>query len=311
MPSPRLVFAGTPEFAVPALRVALDRADVLAVLTQPDRPAGRGRNLRPSPVKQCAVDAGVPVLQPTRLKREEDRARLLELEADLLVTAAYGLLLPQAVLDWPAHGCWNLHASLLPRWRGASPIQQAIRAGDAQTGISLMQMDAGLDTGPVRLQRAIDIASDETSAELHDRLAVLAADLLADGLAALEAGNLPDPVAQDDRRATHAPLIAKDDARIDWTEDAAAIARQVRAYNPWPIAFTELNGQALRIFRARAEADRAEGAEPGTLLTAAGHPDAIRVACGAGVLVIDELQAPGKRRMSATDWLNARPDWRG
>lgn len=311
MPHPRLVFAGTPEFAVPALRVALERAEVLAVLTQPDRPAGRGRSLRPSPVKQCAVDAGVPVLQPTRLKRDEDRADLFAFEPDLLITAAYGLLLPQPVLDWPTHGCWNLHASLLPRWRGASPIQQAIRAGDARTGISLMQMDAGLDTGPVRLQRALDIGTDETAAELHDRLARLAADLLAEGLAALVDGTLPEPVAQDDGNATHAPRIAKDDARIDWTEDAAAIARQVRAYNPWPVAFTELNGQALRIFRARAEPAEAPGAAPGRLLTAAGHPDAIRVACGTGVLVIDELQAPGKRRMSAADWLNARPDWRG
>ncbi len=311
MTRPRLVFAGTPEFAVPALRVALQHAEVLAVLTQPDRPAGRGRSLRPSPVKQCAIDVGVPVLQPASLKRKDDRAELFALAPDLLITAAYGLLLPQSVLDWPSRGCWNLHASLLPRWRGASPIQQAIRAGDPQTGISLMQMDAGLDTGPVRLQSAIDIGPEETASELHDRLALLAADLLAEGLEALAAGTLPEPVAQNDQDATHAPRIVKEDARIDWHEEASMIARQVRAYNPWPVAFSALNGKEVRIFRARAEADRAEGAEPGSLLTAAGHPDAIRVACGSGVLVIDELQAPGKRRMSAADWLNARPDWRG
>lgn len=311
MSRPRLVFAGTPEFAVPALDVALDQADVVAVLTQPDRPAGRGRSLRPSPVKERALAAGVPVLQPERLSREDQRAALLEIEADLLVTAAYGLLLPKAVLDWPREGCWNLHASLLPRWRGASPIQQAIRAGDAQTGISLMQMDPGLDTGPVRLQASLAIGPEETAADLHDRLAALAGRLLQQALQQRAQGTLPEPVAQDDSRATHAPLIRKEDARIDWNDDAAAIARQVHAFNPWPVAFTELNGQALRILRARPLDLDAGDAMPGQLMTGRGHPDELRVACGRGVLSVLELQSPGKRRMSARDWLNARPDWRG
>lgn len=306
----RLVFAGTPDFAVPALDVALEHADVVAVLTQPDRPAGRGRALRPGPVKQRALDAGVPVLQPLSLKSEASRAPLFELDIDLLVTAAYGLLLPQSVLDWPRHGCWNLHASLLPRWRGASPIQQAVRAGDRESGISLMQMDAGLDTGPVLLSASLPIGPEETAAELHDRLAALAGEVLADGLQRLTNGRLPAPTPQDDAAATHAPRIAKDDARIDWQDDAESIARQVRAYNPWPVAFTTLAGQDLRIFRAHAEAADS-GAAPGERLTGRGHPDSIRVACGRGVLVIDELQAPGKRRMAAADWLNARPDWRG
>lgn len=311
MTRPRLVFAGTPEFSVPALDVALECGDVLAVLTQPDRPAGRGRSLRPGPIKQRALDAGVPILQPQRLKRTEDREELFGLDPDLLVTAAYGLLLPQSVLDWPKDGCWNLHASLLPRWRGASPIQQAIRHGDAESGISLMQMDAGLDTGPVLLREAIAIGPQETAAELHDRLAAVAASVLRDGLERWSEGRLPRPQTQDERSATHAPRISKDDARVDWSTPAESIARQVRAYNPWPVAFSSVGGQDLRIFRAHAEDASPGGASPGTLLTGCGHADSIRVACGVGVLVIDELQAPGKRRMTAADWLNARPDWRG
>ena len=310
MPRPRLVFAGTPEFAVPALDVALADAEVLAVLTQPDRPAGRGRSLRAGPVKQRALDAGVPVLQPERLTREADRSALLELDADLLVTAAYGLLLPSAVLDWPPAGCWNLHASLLPRWRGASPIQQAIRAGDERTGISLMQMDPGLDTGPVLIQAGLAIGSDETAAELHDRLAALAAEVLRDGLARFAAGTLPEAVAQDDAAATHAPRIEKDDARIDWSADAGSIARHIHAYNPWPVAFTELVDRPIRIFRAR-PLDLDTGAAPGQLLTGRGAPDELRVACGRGALSVLELQAPGKQRMTVTDWLNAHPAWRG
>lgn len=311
MPRPRLVFAGTPEFAVPALDVARSEADVLAVLTQPDRPAGRGRSLRPGPVKRRALDFGIPVLQPERLTRESDRAALLELDPDLLVTAAYGLLLPAAVLDWPKQGCWNLHASLLRRWRGASPIQQAIRAGDERTGISLMQMDSGLDTGPVRIQAELAIGPEETAAELHDRLAALAADLLRDALARRAHGTLPEPVAQNDAEATHAPRILKEDAHIDWTADAATVARHIHAYNPWPVAFTELVDQPIRIFRARPVELDVGAAAPGQLLTGRGAPDELRVACGRGALSLLELQAPGKRRMSVADWLNARPEWRG
>ena len=307
----RIVFAGTPEFACPALAALISRQRPMAVLTQPDRPAGRGRRLVASPVKRLAAEAGIKVLQPDSLKPADVHQALSALKPDLLVTAAYGLLLPRKVLDLPALGCWNLHASLLPRWRGASPIQQAIRAGDERTGISLMQMDSGLDTGPVRIQAELAIGPEETAAELHDRLAALAADLLRDALARRAHGTLPEPVAQNDAEATHAPRILKEDAHIDWTADAATVARHIHAYNPWPVAFTELVDQPIRIFRARPVELDVGAAAPGQLLTGRGAPDELRVACGRGALSLLELQAPGKRRMSVADWLNARPEWRG
>ncbi len=306
MSRPRIVFAGTPEFAVPALRALIESSQrPLAVLTQPDRPAGRGRQLRFSPVKALALEAGLPVLQPRSLRLDEARVALAELEPELIITAAYGLLLPPAVLDLPRHGCWNLHASLLPRWRGASPIQQAILAGDADSGISLMQMDPGLDTGPVLMTRATAIDPEETAGGLHDRLAAIAAPLLIEALGQLQANTLPSAQPQDEALATHAPLIAKDDARLDWSEDAAILARKVRAYHPWPIAFADIAGLSCRIHRARAAAG--EG-RPGQLLPSPGR-DAVRVACGRGVLEILELQAPGRRCLPARDWLNAHPDW--
>jgi methionyl-tRNA formyltransferase len=306
----RILFAGTPEFAVPALTALIEheRWRPLAVLTQPDRPAGRGRRLNFGPVKQVAVDAGIDVLQPLSLKNSEAREPLADLRPDLLVTAAYGLLLPSAVLDLPTHGCWNLHASLLPRWRGASPINQAILAGDDQTGISLMQMDVGLDTGPVLMRRKTDIGAEETAGELHDRLAISAAELLIEALERMEAGNLPEPEHQDERLVTHAPLINKSDARLDWHESADFLARMVRAYHPWPVAFAELEGIEFRLHRARAADGR--GAAPGALVRDQGNRDAIAVGCGEGLLEILELQAPGRKRVSARDWLNAHPDWR-
>jgi methionyl-tRNA formyltransferase len=307
----RIVFAGTPEFACPALQLLLRRAPPVAVLTQPDRPAGRGRRLTASPVKQCALAASVPVHQPGSLKRAESLDLLGRLAPDLIITAAYGLLLPPAVLELPRLGCWNLHASLLPRWRGASPIQQAVRAGDAETGVTLMQMDAGLDTGPMLLARAIPIGPDETAGELHDRLALLAAEVLADALDRLERGDGLEAIPQDDTRATHAPLIDKQDGRIDWNRDAEDIARQVRAFNPWPVAYGEIMGQPIRIFRARAETNAHHDQRPGSPITGAGAPDRIRIACGRGILRLDELQAPGRKRVSAAEWLNAHPDWRG
>lgn len=306
----RLLFAGTPDFAVPALKALIEneRWRPLAVLTQPDRPAGRGRKLKFGPVKQVAVDAGIEVLQPTSLKPDDARARLVDLRPDLVVTAAYGLLLPRSVLDLPAHGCWNLHASLLPRWRGASPINQAILHGDEHTGISLMQMDEGLDTGPVLMSRSTAIGAQETAGELHDRLAVLAAELLVEAMNSLQAGQVPDPVAQDDRLATHAPLISKSDARMDWHQPATKLARMVRAYHPWPVAFAELEGMDFRIHRARAVSGIE--AEPGSLVRHRDNRDAVVVACGSGALEIFELQAPGRKRVTARDWLNAHPDWR-
>lgn len=308
---PRIVFAGTPDFACPALAALIEHDRPIAVMTQPDRPAGRGRKLAASPVKRLAVEAGIEVLQPPSLKDEESVQTLAKQQPDLLVTAAYGLLLPKRVLELPRLGCWNLHASLLPRWRGASPIQQAILAGDTHTGITLMQMDTGLDTGDVLAWTETAIGARETAGELHDRLAHMAADLLVDSLKRQSAGTLASPIPQDDSRATYAPLIRKSDAAIDWRLDADTVARQVRAYNPWPVAFGEVAGTQLRIFNARARAADTLDHEPGALITQAGFPDSIRVACGQNVLEILELQAPGRKRVSAAQWLNSRPDWRG
>ncbi|MEE4295385.1 MAG: methionyl-tRNA formyltransferase [Wenzhouxiangella sp.] len=304
----RLLFAGTPDFAVPALRELIDSGRTpLAVLTQPDRGAGRGRKVQFGPVKQLAVDAGIDVLQPERL-RPDLRDLLASFEADLLITAAYGLLLPQWLLDLPRFGCWNLHASLLPRWRGASPINQAILHGDRATGITLMQMEAGLDTGPILAQSEITVLEDETAGELHDRLSDLAGHLELEQIRALEKGRMPRPVKQDDSLATHAPLINREDARLDWSQPARVLARKVRGYNPWPVAFAEIEGIEVRIYRARPGGDCELPA--GQLVRGHGRRDAVIVACAGDSLEISELQAPGKKRVSASDWLNAHPDWR-
>ncbi len=301
----RVVFAGTPAFALPALQWLIDRGmPPVAVMTQPDRPAGRGRRLTASPVKQLAESSGITVWQPESLKSDAAATQLANWQPDLLVTAAYGLLLPQVVLDAPTVGCWNLHASLLPRWRGASPIQQAILAGDEQTGVSLMRMTAGLDAGPVYHQQAIAINSRETAGQLHDRLARLAADLLDWGLDRLERGCLSEPVAQDPSGVTHAPLIRREDARLDWGKDAMKLDRQVRAFNPWPVAFAEVAGETVRILESLPVELTGP---PGERLTVPGR---IVIGCGQGALEVLRLQAPGKKPVSARDWLNARFDWR-
>ncbi len=304
----RVIFAGTPEFAVPALNHLIGRGLVpCLVMTQPDRPAGRGRALQASPVKQLATAHGIECWQPTSLKG----ASLDRYAPDLLITAAYGLLLPAAVLQGPKWGCWNLHASLLPRWRGASPIQQAILAGDQETGISLMQMDAGLDTGPVILQRSLEILPTDTAGDLHDKLADLAAMVLSQGLDHLLADTLPTPKPQPTVGVTHAPLIKKSDARLDWSQPASVLAREVLAYNPWPIAHTNafeaLGEPMVRIWSAQAVEEAAGQYLPGTLISATG--DGIVVACGEGSLKITSLQAPGRKRLTASEWLNAHRHW--
>ncbi|MBS0214818.1 MAG: methionyl-tRNA formyltransferase [Proteobacteria bacterium] len=299
----RIVFAGTPEFAVPGLRVACERAEVVAVYTQPDRPAGRGRVLTPSPVKQEALRRGIEVRQPETLRDPEVQAALREFEPDLIVTAAYGLILPKKVLKIPRLGCWNLHGSLLPRWRGAAPIQRAIEAGDAETGVCLMEMEAGLDTGPVLLRAATAIGADETSGELYERLADIGADVLAQGLAMLEAGTLPAAQAQSTEGVTHAAKIEKAEARLDWNESAEVLACKVRAFQPWPVAEAVLAGERARIHAAKALASSADAA-PGTIVTA--NRDGIDVACGDGVLRLLTLQREGGRAVSAADYLNAR-----
>ncbi|SNT83050.1 methionyl-tRNA formyltransferase [Stenotrophomonas sp. CC120222-04] len=303
----RIVFAGTPEFAVSSLRAAARHHEVVAVYTQPDRPAGRGRGLAPSPVKLEAVARGIPVYQPESLKDEAAQQQLRDLQPDLMVVVAYGLILPKAVLAIPTHGCWNVHASLLPRWRGAAPIQRAIQAGDAKTGVCLMQMEAGLDTGPVLLHQELPIAATDTGGQLHDKLAELGAQVLSDGLGLLRAGIKPIARPQPEQGVTYAHKLDKAEAKLDWAQDADALARTVRAFNPWPIAEATLAGERVRIHGAVAlEADH--GQAPGTVLAAS--RDGIDIACGQGALRLRVLQREGGKAITAADYLNARRDLR-
>ena len=304
----RLIFAGTPDFAASALRTLLDAGDpaheVIAVYTQPDRPAGRGRRLAASPVKQLAEKHRIPVYQPENFKHDKDIATLQKLDADLMIVAAYGLLLPPAVLEAPKQGCINIHASLLPRWRGAAPIQRAILAGDRETGITIMQMNEGLDTGDMLLKRPCPISEDDTGGSLHDKLAVLGGEALLEALAGLRAGRLrAEP--QDDSQSSYAAKLSKQEARLDWREDARALARRVRAFNPWPVAQTRAGDTVLRIHAAEA-LDGSAGAEPGTIV-AAGKAG-IDVATGEGLLRLRQLQPPGKKAMDAAAFLNGYAD---
>ena len=306
----RLVFAGTPDFAVPGLAACRDAgAEVVAVYTQPDRPAGRGRKLAPSPVKQAALAAGIPVEQPESLKSPAAQQRLRVHAPDLLVVIAYGLILPRAVLAMPRLGCWNVHASLLPRWRGAAPIQRALLAGDATTGVCLMQMEAGLDTGPVLLSQATPIGAADTGGSLHDRLAALGATVLTEGLQRLADGAALPPTAQDAASATYAHKLDKAEARLDFSRSALELERKVRAFDPWPVAEAELAGERVRVWSAQArDADAATRGPtpPGAIVAASKH--GIDIACGDGVLRILKLQRAGGRMIDAADYLNARTE---
>ena len=305
----RVVFAGTPEFAVPCFEACRQStAELVAVYTQPDRPAGRGRRLSPSPVKQAALEAGLPVEQPLSLKGADAQQTLAAYCPDLLVVVAYGLILPRKVLAIPEkHGCWNMHASLLPRWRGAAPIQRAILAGDAQTGVDLMQMEAGLDTGPVLLERRTPIGPTDTGGSLHDRLSALGAQVLAEGLARLLSGQPMPAQPQPDDGVTYAHKLDKTESPLDFSRSAIALARQVRAFDPWPGCDAELAGERLRVWAAAA-VDSSHNAPPGSLLTTGRA--GLDVACAEGALRITALQRPGGKRISAADFLNARPDLR-
>lgn len=297
----RIAYAGTPDFAVPALKALIDsRHEVVAVYTQPDRPAGRGRKLKAGPVKTVAQAAGIPVEQPVSLREAEAQARLAGYAPDLMVVAAYGLILPQAVLDIPRLGCLNIHGSLLPRWRGAAPIQRAILAGDAETGITIMQMDAGLDTGDMLLKRTVPIVPGQTAQMLHDVLAVAGAEALLEAIDGLLAGRL-QPEPQDAAQATYAEKLHKEEAEIDWTQPADVLARRVCAFNPWPVAQTRRGGEPLRLWEARA----IDGEGPPGKVVAEG-PEGIDIACGRGLLRVTRLQLPGGRPLAARDFLNGR-----
>jgi methionyl-tRNA formyltransferase len=299
-----IIFAGTPDFAVPSLRrLAESGHQIAGVLTQPDRPAGRGRKLQSSPVKTFATNHGLSVIQPESLRTVEIQNQIAALKPDLIVVVAYGLLLPEALLRIPRCGCINVHASLLPRWRGASPIQSAILAGDPVTGVSIMRMEQGLDTGPVFAEIEIRIRDDECAAELHDRLADAGAQLLRTSLdGILDGSSVAQP--QENADATYAGRISKADAPIDWSRSAVEIDRQIRAYNAWPVAETLLEGTRIRCWRAVPDANFESDNQPGTVVDAGG--ETVDIQTGEGLIRLTELQLPGGQRMRAADFARGR-----
>lgn len=300
----RIVFAGTPEFAVPPLRALLDSPhEICGVYTQPDRPAGRGRKLTPSPVKVLAQEAGLPVFQPETLKHEAAQAELRNLNPDLMVVVAYGLLLPRTVIDTPPLGCINIHASLLPRWRGAAPIQRSILAGDSETGVTIMYIEPRLDAGPMLLKKACPIGPDDTAGDLHDRLSRIGAKALLETLPSIAAGTA-QPEIQDESLVTHAAKINKDDAQLDWSRPAAELQCQVRAFNPWPVAETVYRDQILRVWRAIVIPE-SRSEPPGTLLI---NGENLDVVTGHHCLRLLEIQLPGGKRISARDFINGHPE---
>ena len=293
----RVVFMGSPDFSVPVLEALSRDHDVICVYCQPPRPAGRGKKDRPTPVQVKAEELGLPVRHPVSLKGEGAQAEFAALDAEIAVVVAYGLILPQAILDAPRDGCLNIHASLLPRWRGAAPIHRAIMAGDAETGVCIMQMEAGLDTGPVLLREATEIGSEETTGDLHDRLSIMGARLIGDALTQLPL----EPTPQPEIGVTYAEKIQKEEARIDWSRPALEVDAHIRGLSPFPGAWCEIDGERLKILRCK----QADGAgAPGTLF------EGLKVACGDGAIEITALQRAGKRATSAEDFLRgaALPD---
>ena len=305
----RLVFMGTPDFAVPSLRALIEGPDTLVgVVTQPDQPAGRGMALRPSAVKVCALEHDIPVFQPARLRPPEVVARLRDWQPDLLVIAAYGKLLPTNLLDLPPHGCINVHASLLPKYRGAAPIQWAIANGERQTGVTIMQVNEYMDAGDILLQKTCPISETDTGGSLHDTLSVLGAEALGQALGLLKHGRL---VArpQDESQVTYATAIKKEDGRIDWTQDALSIERRIRAFHPWPSAHTSLRGRLLKISAARVMQSAVSDVAPGTVVPSA--PGQLLIATGRGALALEEVQLAGKKRLAITEFLKGQPQTPG
>jgi methionyl-tRNA formyltransferase len=300
----RIVFAGTPDFAAKHLAALIaSHHDVVAVYSQPDRPAGRGKKLKASEVKTLALEHNLPVYQPQSLKSDDAQAELAALNADVMVVVAYGLLLPKAILDTPRLGCLNVHGSILPRWRGAAPIQRAIWAGDKETGVTIMQMDEGLDTGDMLHIATCPIDENETSASLYNKLAELGPGALVETLDKLAEGKL-SAEPQDDALANYAKKLSKEEANIDWAMDATQIERNIRAFNPWPVCYTQMQGQTVKVWQATVVSQQGT---PGQVLSA--DKTGITIACGEQALTITQLQPQGKKPMSAQDFLNGRSDW--
>jgi methionyl-tRNA formyltransferase len=300
----KIVFMGTPDFAVQTLQALIKHHEVIGVVTQPDRPAGRSQQIQMSPIKQVAIEARIPVFQPEKLRKAEAIETLKQWIPDAYVVAAFGQILPQAVLDIPQYGSINVHASLLPRWRGAAPIQAVIRAGDAQSGVTIMKMDAGLDTGPMLSQRAIPLAADETGASLHDKLAVIGAQLLIETLPGYFSSDI-QPQPQDESGVTYAPQIKKEEGIIDWTQDAASIDRLVRAFSPWPGTSTTWKGQQLKIRGGKVGKGKAE---PGRVISTA---EGIAVGTGDGLYILKEIQLAGRKAMPAEEFVKGQADFIG
>ncbi|MFL0798717.1 MAG: methionyl-tRNA formyltransferase [Cellvibrionaceae bacterium] len=311
----RIVFAGTPDFAAAHLQALLENSseqyELVAVYSQPDRPAGRGKKLTPSPVKQLALDHELPVYQPLNFKAEEDRQALADLNPDLMIVVAYGLLLPQSVLDIPTLGCINVHGSLLPRWRGAAPIQRAIEEGDTETGITIMQMEAGLDTGPMILKAACPIEANETGGELHDKLIPLGQQALLETVSLLADGKA-NPDVQDDALSTYASKFSKEEMQVDWSKPAQAVFNKIRAFIPFPVAFSLSNGEKVRLWAAELVGSEwvseniNESATPGTILKA--DNTGLLIACGNGAILLTQIQIPGKKAMAVSEVLKARAE---
>jgi len=302
----RIIFAGTPDFAARHLDALLSSGhQVVGVFTQPDRPAGRGKKLMPSPVKVLAEEHGLPIFQPASLRPQENQHLVADLNADVMVVVAYGLILPKAVLDMPRLGCLNVHGSLLPRWRGAAPIQRSLWAGDADTGVTIMQMDVGLDTGDMLYKLSCPITDEDTSATLYDKLAELGPKGLIDTLQQL-ADNRVQPEVQDEALVTYAEKLSKEEARLDWSLPAAQLERCIRAFNPWPMSWLEIDGQPVKVWQASVIAGPVNAA-PGTIVEA--NKQGIQVATVEGILNLESLQPAGKKAMSAQDLLNSRREW--
>ncbi|MFB2639461.1 methionyl-tRNA formyltransferase [Shewanella bicestrii] len=301
-----IIFAGTPDFAARHLQALINsHHNVIAVYTQPDRPAGRGKKLTASPVKELAVSHDIPVYQPGSLRKEPAQQALAALNADIMVVVAYGLILPKVVLDTPRLGCINVHGSILPRWRGAAPIQRALWAGDKETGVTIMQMDVGLDTGDMLLKTYLPIEDDDTSATLYEKLALQGPDALLQALEGLADGSLTAE-KQDEALANYAEKLSKEEARLDWSKSATQLWQEVRAFNPWPVSYFEHQGNTIKVWQTQVSTTNSNAA-PGTIISAS--KKGIEVATGDGVLTLLSMQLPGKKPLSVADILNARGDW--